>query len=45
VPGEPVALRDGDVVTFGQMDFLFFSPKGAYRYMHQYRLFREAMKE
>ncbi len=45
VPGEPVVLRDGDVVTFGQMDFLFFSPKGAYRFMHQYRLFREAMKD
>lgn len=43
-PGEPVNLRDGDVVTFGRMDFLFFSPKGAYRYLHQYRLFREAMK-
>ena len=45
VPGEPAALRDGDVVTFGQMDFLFFSPKGSYRFMHQYRLFREAMKD
>jgi len=45
VPGEPVPLRDGDVVTFGRMNFLFFSPKGTYRYLHQYRLFREAMKK
>jgi hypothetical protein len=45
VPGEPVPLRDGDVITFGRMDFLFFSPRGAYRYMHQYRLFRDAMKK
>lgn len=45
VPSEPVTLRDGDVITFGRMDFLFFSPRGAYRYMHQYRLFREAMKD
>lgn len=45
VPGEPVVVRDGDVVTFGKMNFLFFSPRGAYRYMHQYRLFRNAMRE
>lgn len=45
VPGDPVVVRDGDVVTFGKANFLFFSPRGAYRYMHQYRLFRDAMKE
>lgn len=44
-PGLPVVLRDGDVIAFGQMTFLFFSPRGAYRYMRQYRLFREAMRE
>jgi len=43
-PGVPISLRDGDVVTFGRVSFIFFSPKGAYRYLHQYRLFREAMQ-
>ena len=45
VPGEPVSLHDGDVVTFGRVDFLFFSPRGAYRYMRQYRIFRDAMSK
>ncbi|MBW1807688.1 MAG: FHA domain-containing protein [Deltaproteobacteria bacterium] len=44
VPGEPVAVHDGDVITFGRLDFMFFSPRGAYRYMNQYRLFTEAMQ-
>lgn len=26
--GEPVYLRDGNVVSFGDCDYLFFSPKG-----------------
>ena len=42
-PGEPVLLHDGDMVTFGQRDFMFFSAQGAYRFMHQYRLFQQAM--
>lgn len=44
-PGDPVALHDGDVITFGKVDFLFFTPDGAYRYMTQYRLFRDAMRQ
>lgn len=40
--GEQVTLSDGDVVTFGERSFLFFSPRGAYQYMQQYRLFRES---
>ncbi|MBN2496159.1 MAG: FHA domain-containing protein [Deltaproteobacteria bacterium] len=43
-PGEPVRLFDGDVITFGKVDFLFFSPEGAYRFMRQYRMFRQAMQ-
>ncbi len=42
--GLAVALRDGDVVTFGRQDFIFFSPRGAYRYLRQYRLFRSALE-
>jgi hypothetical protein len=45
VPGNPVTLHDGDVVTFGKVNFLFLSPTGAYRFMRQYRLFRDAMKK
>ena len=45
VPGEPVSLQDGDVVAFGRVNFLFLSPQGAYRFMRQYRLFRNAMRE
>jgi pSer/pThr/pTyr-binding forkhead associated (FHA) protein len=26
--GEPVALKDGDNISFGDCDFLFFSPQG-----------------
>jgi len=44
-PGEPVTLQDGDVITFGKVDFLFFSPEGAYRFMNQYRMFRDAMRQ
>lgn len=45
VPGDPIAVYDGDVITFGRLNFLFFSPKGAYRYMRQYRKFNKAMQE
>jgi hypothetical protein len=44
-PGNPVTLRDGDIVTFGRREFMFFSPKGAYRFLHQFRLFREALNK
>ncbi len=44
-PGEPVQVRDGDVLVFGRMSFLFFTPKGAYRYLHQYRLFRHELNK
>jgi len=40
--GQKALLSDGDVVTFGERSFLFFSPRGAYEYMQQYRLFRDA---
>lgn len=43
--GEPVALQDGDVVSFGKMSFLFLTPAGAYRFMRQYRAFRDALKD
>lgn len=43
--GKPVPLRDGDVVTFGKLDFMFFSPQGAYRYLRQFRKFYHAMEE
>jgi hypothetical protein len=42
--GQPVVLEDGDVVTFGERSFLYFSPRGAYQYMQQYRLFTESRK-
>lgn len=38
-PGDPVTVHDGDVIRFGRISFLFFSAKGAYRYIVQYRLF------
>ena len=41
--GEPVRIFDGDVITFGMVDCLFFSSEGAYRFMRQYRLFRQVM--
>ncbi len=44
VAGEPARLRDGDVIAFGRMEFLFFTPSGAYRYLRQYRMFQNAMK-
>jgi hypothetical protein len=44
-PGEPVVLRDADVITFGKVNFLFFTPDGGYRFMTQYRLFRNAMRK
>ncbi len=44
VPGRPVAVGDGDVITFGKVDFLFFEPAGAYRFMNQYKQFRDAMR-
>jgi len=43
-PGQAVPVRDGDVITFGQVDALFFTPAGAYRFLRQYRLFSEAMR-
>ncbi|RLB56514.1 MAG: hypothetical protein DRI34_09035 [Deltaproteobacteria bacterium] len=43
--GKPVPLRDGDVVTFGKLDLLFFSPQGAYRYLRQFRKFYHAMED
>jgi hypothetical protein len=43
-PGEQVELHDGDVVTFGDVSFLFFSPRGAYLYMQQYRMRQESRK-
>jgi pSer/pThr/pTyr-binding forkhead associated (FHA) protein len=43
-PGEPVTVHDGDVIRFGRLSFLFFSPKGAYRYIVQYRLFLSKMQ-
>jgi hypothetical protein len=44
-PGQPALLRDGDVVTFGRQDFLFFSPRGAYRYLRHIGMFKEAIKK
>jgi len=44
-PGEPVGLNDGDVITFGKVHFLFFSPVGGYRYMRLYQKFRDAMEQ
>jgi hypothetical protein len=43
-PGVPAPLRDGDVLSFGKLDALFFTPAGAYRFLRQFRLFWEAMK-
>ncbi len=43
--GEPTAIHDGDVITFGKVNFLFFSPRGAYRFMKQYRMFQAALKK
>lgn len=42
--GEPVRIFDGDAITFGEVDSLFFAPEGAYRFMRQYRMFRQAME-
>ena len=42
--GEPVRIFDGDVITFGKVDCMYFSPEGAYRFMRQYRMFRQAME-
>ncbi|HOX42348.1 MAG TPA: FHA domain-containing protein [Myxococcota bacterium] len=44
-PGQAVPVRDGDVITFGKVDTLFFTPDGAYRFLRQYRLFSEAMRK
>lgn len=44
-PGEPIGLAEADVITFGKVNFMFFSPHGAYRYMSQFRLFRDAMRD
>ena len=43
-PGEPVTIHNGDVIRFGRLSFLFFTPKGAYRYIVQYRLFLSKMQ-
>lgn len=44
-PAQPILLRDGDVITFGQVSCLFLSPKGAYRFIRQYKRFQEALNE
>ncbi len=43
--GEPMTIHDGDVITFGKVNFLFFSPRGAYRFMKQYLMFQAALRK